>query len=305
MAFTHRIGAHTSTSGALENAAIVAEASGGNTAQIFSGSPRQWRNPMPVPAAVEKLRAARERLDVHPLVIHANYLINLASADPSNRPKSIDAFRGELERAIAIGAEYLVLHPGSYRDQTLETAIGRFADGLAEASRGIQSDSFTLLLENSAGAGSSIGSRFAELAALRERVDGNVGYGVQYCIDTCHTFAAGIDFTTPAGMKSLAASLDSELGLDRIPVFHMNDSKAPCGSRLDRHEHIGKGHIGLAAFERILNHPQLAPKIFILETPVDEDGDYARNISALRALCKPAGAAKRSPAPRKARGSRA
>jgi len=286
MAFSHRIGAHTSTAGALENAAVLSHAAGANTAQIFSGSPRTWRNPMPAPAAVAKLNDARQRFDIHPLVIHANYLINLASIDPANRPKSIDAFRGELERAIAIGAEYLVLHPGSHKDQTLDTAYDRFAEGIVEASRGIQSKSLTLLLENSAGAGSSIGSRFTELAELRQRIEGKLDYAVGYCIDTCHTLAAGIDFTTPAGMKSLVAALDTELGLDRIPVFHMNDSKAPCGSQLDRHTHIGEGHIGLPAFERILNHPQLASKTFILETPVDADDDYARNIAALRNLCK-------------------
>lgn len=286
MAFTHRIGAHTSTAGALENAAILAHAAGANTAQIFSGSPRTWRNPMPAPAAVAKLKDARARLDVNPLVIHANYLINLASIDPSNRPKSVDAFRGELERAAAIGAEYLVLHPGSYKDQTVETALDRFAEGLLEASRGMDSAALTVLLENTAGAGSALGSRFEELAAMRERVSGKLGYRIGFCIDTCHTLAAGIDFTTPEGMKSLVSSLDSTLGLENIPVIHMNDSKAPCGSRLDRHEHIGEGHIGREAFGRILNHPRLASKCFILETPVDEDGDFARNIAALRDLSK-------------------
>lgn len=286
MAFTHRIGAHTSTAGALENAAIFAHAAGANTAQIFSGSPRTWRNPMPAAAAITKLREARERLDVNPLVIHANYLINLASIDPANRPKSIGAFRGELERAIAIGAEYLVLHPGSYKDQTVETALDRFAEGLVEASQGIESRKLTVLLENTAGAGSALGSRFEELAAMRERAAGKLGYGLGFCIDTCHTLAAGIGFTSPEGMKGLVSSLDAILGLNNIPVIHMNDSKAACGSHLDRHEHIGEGHIGLETFGRILNHPRLESKCFILETPVDEDGDFELNVAALRNLCK-------------------
>lgn len=304
MAFTHRIGAHTSTAGALENAAILAHAANGNTAQIFSGSPRQWRNPMPSAEAVRKLRAARERLDVNPLVIHSNYLINLASIDPSNRANSVMAFRGELERAIAIGAEYLVLHPGSYKGQTLEDSLDRFAKGLEEASNGIRSKTLTLLLENTAGAGSAIGSRFEELAALRELSLKRVDYAIGYCIDTCHTLVAGYDYCSDAAMKSLVSDVDSILGLDRIPVFHMNDSKGGCGSRLDRHEHIGKGKLGLEPFGRILNHPKLAAKTFILETPVDEPEDMARNIATLRMLCSPAGA-KRSLAPRKARGSRA
>ncbi|MEP7363287.1 MAG: deoxyribonuclease IV [Acidobacteriota bacterium] len=301
MAHTHRIGAHTSTAGALENAAILAHAADGNTAQIFSGSPRQWRNPMPAKTAIEKLRAARERLDVNPLVIHANYLINLASIDPSNRANSIMAFRGELERAIAIGAEYLVLHPGSYKGQTIEESLDRFAEGLEEASSGIESKTLTLLLENTAGAGSAIGSRFEELAALRERGLNRVEYALGYCIDTCHTLVAGFDYCSDSKMKSLIADVDAILGIDRIPVFHMNDSKGECGSHLDRHEHIGQGKLGLEPFERILNHPRLAGKAFILETPVDEPDDMARNIAVLRGLCKPA--ATRSKAPRKARGS--
>ncbi|HZO55271.1 MAG TPA: deoxyribonuclease IV [Bryobacteraceae bacterium] len=304
MVHTHRIGAHTSTAGALENAAILAHAADGNTAQIFSGSPRQWRNPLPSKAAVEKLRAARERLDVNPLVIHSNYLINLASIDPSNRANSVIAFRGELERALTIGAEYLVLHPGSYKGQTLEESLDRFAEGLEEASRGIDSTTLTLLLENTAGAGAAIGSRFEELAALRERSLNRVEYAIGYCIDTCHTLVAGFDYCSESKMKSLVADMDAILGLERIPVFHMNDSKGECGSRLDRHEHIGHGKLGLEPFERILNHPKLSAKTFILETPVDEPDDMARNIAALRGLCKPATVATRSPAPRKARGSR-
>lgn len=303
MARTHRIGAHTSTAGALENAAILAHAADGNTAQIFSGSPRQWRNPMPAAGAIEKLRAARERLDVNPLVIHANYLINLASVDAANRANSIMAFRGELERAIAIGAEYLVLHPGSFKDQTLESSLDRFADGLEEASRGISSKSPTLLLENTAGAGSAIGSKFEELAALRERSVNRANYAIGYCIDTCHTLVAGYDYCSEEGMKSLVDDVDTILGIDRIPVFHMNDSKGACGSHLDRHEHIGKGKLGLEPFARILNHPKLAGKTFILETPVDQPDDMARNIAALRGLCQPTGTATRSRAPRKARGS--
>lgn len=312
MAHTHRIGAHTSTAGALENAAILAHAADGNTAQIFSGSPRQWRNPMPAPAAVDKLRSARERLDVNPLVIHANYLINLASIDPSNRANSIMAFRGELERAIAIGAEFLVLHPGSYKGQALEDSLDRFAEGLEEASRGIRSAALTLLLENTAGAGSAIGSRFEELAALRERGLNRVEYAIGYCIDTCHTLVAGIDYCSAEKMEAMIEHLDATLGIGRIPVFHMNDSKGECGSHLDRHEHIGQGKLGLEPFERILNHPELSAKAFILETPVDEPEDMARNIAALRTMCRPAAskavpvpAAKRAPAPRKARGSRA
>jgi deoxyribonuclease-4 len=281
-----RIGGHMSTAGALENAAISAHEAGGNCVQIFSGSPRTWTNPMPRPEAVRKLLEARARLDVNPLVIHANYLINLAGAEPANRAKSIAAFRGELERALAIGAEYLVLHPGSYKNQTLEEGLERFAEALADASAGIKSARLTLLLENTAGAGSAIGSRFAELAELHRLARNRVDYAIGYCIDTCHSLAAGYDIASPTGLESAVSELDAALGLGNVPVLHANDSKGALGSRLDRHAHIGEGYIGLKAFERILNHPRLRGKAFILETPVDGDGDYARNISILKRLCR-------------------
>lgn len=282
----HRIGGHMSTAGSLENAAIFAHQVGGNTAQIFSGSPRQWINPMPPAEGVARLRAARERLDVNPLAIHANYLINLAGIDPDFRAKSVMAFRAELERAIAIEAEYLIVHPGSYKNQTLEQGLVNFGLGLIEASAAIKSKKLTLLLENTAGSGAAIGSRFAELAAIGQLVAGKLGYSVGYCIDTCHCLAAGYDIVSPEGLAAAVAEMDAELGVANVPVIHTNDSKSPLGSRVDRHEHIGEGYIGLKAFERILNHPKLRDKAFILETPVDGDGDYARNISTLKGLCR-------------------
>jgi deoxyribonuclease-4 len=287
-----RIGAHTSTAGALENAAIHVHEYGGNCCQIFSGSPRTWTNPMPRPDAVQRLAEARTRLDVTPLAIHANYLINLASIDPANRDKSVEAFRGELARALAIGADYLVLHPGSFRNQTVDSAIGHFAKNLLAAAKGLRSDSLTILLENTAGAGSALGSRFEELAAMRELLEGSggkgqgaeLGFRTGYCLDTCHTLAAGYDVVSPQGLKDTLAAADEILGLENVPVIHVNDSKTPLGSRRDRHQHIGEGYIGLAAFGRILNHAKLRGKAFILETPVDDAGDYPRNIAVLKSL---------------------
>jgi deoxyribonuclease-4 len=281
-----RVGAHTSTAGALENAAILARKYGGNCAQIFSGSPRTWMNPMPKPEVVARLREARERLDVNPLVIHANYLINLASIDDGNRAKSVAAFRGELDRAAAIGADYLVLHPGSYRNQTVEQGMEQFARNLREAAKGFQAKGLTLLLENTAGAGHALGSKFEELAHMRELTRKTAPLEIGYCIDTCHSYAAGFEIATRKGLDETVGLADEVLGLDRIPVIHANDSKGELGSHLDRHEHIGEGRIGLTAFGRIVNHPGLRDKVFILETPVDDDGDYARNIGALKKLRK-------------------
>ena len=239
---------------------------------------------MPDPRQVKLLRKARERFDLHPLVIHVNYLVNLASADPVIRAKSIGAFRGEVERARTIGAEYLVLHPGSYRGQSIEQGIEGFALALAEACRGYRSRKLTVLLENTAGAGSHLGSRFEELSAIRQRAGRMMDLRVGYCLDTCHLLASGLDIVTPAGLRSVVRSAGEILGMDNIPVIHTNDSKTPLGSRVDRHESIGEGHIGSDAFRRMLRHPEFRDKAFILETPIKDPDDDRRNLDTLKAL---------------------
>ena len=233
---------------------------------------------------VKLLRAARERFDLHPLAIHVNYLVNLASADPRIRAQSIRAFRGELERAAAIGAEYLVLHPGSYKGRSLDEGIEGFVAALRDAGQGFRFRKVTVLLESTAGSGSSIGSRFEELHSIRELAGGLTDLAIGYCLDTCHLLAAGFDIATLAGLRSTVRSADAVLGLKHVHVIHANDSKAPLGSRVDRHAGIGDGHIGLAAFRRILTHPGLRGKPFILETPVKKPGDDRRNLDVLKSL---------------------
>ena len=281
-----RLGIHTSTAGSLENAALHAAELGANTFQIFSASPRMWRARAPDPAQVELLNAARRRFDLDPLVIHVNYLVNLASADPVIRAKSIAAFRGELERAVAIGAEYLVLHPGSYRGRSVEEGIADFVAGLRDAADGFHARGLTVLLENTAGAGSHLGSRFEELASIRERARKVTHLPIGYCLDTCHLLAAGFDIATPAGLRATVRSAERLLGIDNVRVFHVNDSKTPLGSHVDRHANIGEGHIPLAAFRCILQHPKLRAKPFILETPIDEPGDDRRNLDTLKRLVR-------------------
>ena len=288
-----RLGIHTSTAGSLENAALHAAELGANTFQIFSSSPRMWRARAPDPSQVKLLQAARRRFDLNPLVIHVSYLVNLASADPVIRAKSIAAFRGELERAAAIGAEYLVLHPGSYRGRSVQEGIADFVDALRAAATGFHSSGLTVLLENTAGAGSHLGSRFEELASIRERASDVTDLPIGYCLDTCHLLAAGFDISTPTGLRATVGSAERLLGLDNVRVFHVNDSKTPLGSHVDRHANIGEGHIPLAAFRRILRHPKLRGKPFILETPIDEPGDDRRNLHALKSLAR----AKPRPAP--------
>lgn len=243
-----------------------------------------WRASHPAEAEIAAFRKARERFDLKPLVVHVNYLVNLASADAAIRAKSIAAFRGELERADAIGAEYLVVHPGSYKGQTLERGIAAFALGLEEAARGLAPETM-VLLENTVGCGQQIGCRFGELREIRDLATELTELRVGYCLDTCHLLAAGFDIATEDGLRQTVREADAALGIGNVKVIHANDSKTPLGSRIDRHQHIGEGFIGRAGFRRILAHPKLRTKPFILETPIDEEGDDRRNMEALKKLC--------------------
>ena len=242
---------------------------------------------MPDPVDVKRFRAARERFDLIPLAIHTNYLVNLATFDPVIREKSILAFRGELDRAAILGAEYLVLHPGNYKNQSLQEGVAAFVRGLAESARGFNAPGLTVLLENTVGSGCQIGGKFEELGAIRDLAARETDLPIAYCLDTCHLLASGYDVRTAAGLRKTVAAVDRALGLDLVKVIHANDSKGELGSHLDRHANIGEGNIGERGFHRILTNPGLRSKPFILETPVDEDGDDRRNVDALKRLSGP------------------
>jgi deoxyribonuclease-4 len=281
-----RIGLHTSISAGLDAAALDAVRVGANTFQIFSASPRMWRAGVPDRAAVSRLKALREKHDLRPLVIHDNYLINLASCDEGLRKQSTAAFRGELERALIIGAEYLVAHPGNCKGHGVEQGIMAVVRSLAEASSGLDCSGLKVLLENTAGAGAALGSHFEELRAMRDCAAEFVDCEIGFCIDTCHCLVSGYDVSSEAGLKKTVAELSRVLGLENIPVFHSNDSKTPLNSHMDRHENIGRGFIGEDGFRRILRHPRLRSKAFILETPHDKPGEDVANIEALKRLAK-------------------
>jgi deoxyribonuclease IV len=276
---------HTSIAKSLEHAALKAHELRANTFQIFSASPRMWRASMPSREAVTALRRAREKHDLSPLVIHDNYLINLSAADPIIREKSIAAFRGEIERALAIGAEYLVAHPGNCRGLTVEHGIALVVEGIARAAEGLDTRALMLLLENTAGMGCALGSRFEELALIRQIAREHTELEIGYCIDTCHCLVSGYDISTEIGFRKTVRQMDQILDLDRVRVIHTNDSKTPVNSRVDRHQHIGKGYIGLEGFRRFLTHRSLSKKVFILETPIDKPGDDRRNLQTIRSLC--------------------
>lgn len=245
-----------------------------------------WRASPPAPSAVKLMLRAREQHDLYPLVIHDNYLINLASCSEPLRQQSMQAFRGEIDRALAIGAEYLVAHPGNCKGYSVEQGIYSVIRSLAEAAQGLDTKKLTVLLENTAGAGAVLGSRFEELAIMRQFAADLTDLKIGFCIDTCHCLTSGYDVSTAAAVQHTVSEIDRMLGLDNVPVIHSNDSKAPLGSHVDRHEHIGHGYIGEEGFRRLLNHPKLRSKAFILETPNDEEGDELRNIETLKRLCR-------------------
>jgi deoxyribonuclease-4 len=286
-----RIGAHTSTAGSIANAAREAIELGCNCFQIFTRSPRMWAAPDLDPRQVEELKALRKEHDLAPLVVHGSYLLNLASGNAENREKSIAGFRYEVERSLAIGADYLVFHPGSARDHdSAEAAIQAIAESFAEATKGVRWRQLEVLLENTAGGGATLGRDLAELASIRAAIlKKKRNAPVGYCLDTAHLYVSGYDIATGAGLAKTLRETDTHLGLDRVKVIHANDSKTKLGSRVDRHEHIGEGTIGAEAFRRILRHPELRGKPFILETPHGPDGTHQKNVDALKDLSRKSG----------------
>ena len=284
MRMTKRIGIHLGTTGGASNAVERAREIGANTFQIFSSSPRMWRAPKVDPKQAARMRELRAKLDVGPLVIHTSYLVNVCSQSDEVREKSIVAFRGEIERALALGAEYLVLHPGSWKGLTRDEGLKLAADSIARAIDGLpwQGTPFHILIENTAGAEFSLGGSFEQVAELVERLKVSAPMGV--CLDTCHTHVAGYDMVSAEGYEQTVAQAAATVGLSAVRVWHMNDAKAARGSKLDRHEQIGKGTMGLEPFRRLLNDERFAHAAFIAETPVDEPGDEERNVRVLKSL---------------------
>jgi deoxyribonuclease IV len=283
-----RIGIHTSIAGGHRNALETARKLGCNTLQIFSASPRMWPSGSGrIPEGdAQAFRARRAELGLGPLVIHANYLINLASPQPMLRVRSIQAFHDELVRGVALGADFLVVHPGTRGEATCGHAVATVIESLKQATKRAPLGGLRILLENTAGMGTCLSSRLEEMADL---LAGLNDFPVDVCLDTAHLFASGYDIKSEAGLASTIGQIESTIGLERVPVMHINDSKIPLGGRVDRHEHIGKGKIGTEAFRRILTHPRLsatppqglAGRVFIAETPIDDPGDDRKNVSML------------------------
>lgn len=231
------------------------------------------------------MRTLRAEHDIGPIAIHASYLINLCSQTESVRVNSTAAFRGEVERALALGAENLVLHPGSWKGLTREEGLRLAAESIVRAVDGLDFSlvpDFRILIENTAGAEFSLGGKLEQVAELVETLRPCAPVAV--CLDTCHVHVAGYDIVSEAGYEETMQTIADTVGYDAVRVWHCNDAKAVMGSKLDRHQHIGEGTIGAAPFRRLLRDSRFSNAVFIAETPVDNPGDESRNVGLLRTL---------------------
>jgi deoxyribonuclease-4 len=276
-----KIGFHAPIKGGLHESLIVAKDTGCDAVQIFSRNPRGWLAKPLTEEAIGLFRKTRRQTKLSPVLIHTNYLINLAAADETILFKSIASFREEVERAITLGADYLVIHPGSARGSNESDAIKICALSLKLSCQGLKFGRLRILLENTAGQGQCIGNRFEHLRAIMDACP-ELPLGV--CVDTAHSFTAGYDIREADGLEATLEIIRRTVGLRNVRAVHFNDSRAPYNSRVDRHWHIGEGHIGREALRRLAQHPKLAHAAFILETPYDDPRADLKNLQALRSF---------------------
>ncbi len=281
------IGAHLSTAGGVDKAFGRAVELGCPSFQIFTKSNRQWKAKPLEPEVVERYHQQQEETGLSPVVCHASYLLNLGTPDDAIWNKSIDALVIELERCELLKIPYLVLHPGGHMKQGVEAGIARAVDGLNIVHERLPDYQVKVTLEITAGQGTHFGRTFDEIAQLIEGTKQSDRLAV--CFDTCHALAAGYEFRDPESYEAMIAEFDRIVGLDRLKVFHFNDSEKDLGSHVDRHTHIGDGFIGLEPFGYFLNDPRFADTPCLLETPVKKDpDDNIRNLTTLRNLVKTA-----------------
>ena len=261
-----------SIAGVLPRAVERAHAAGCDTLQVFTKSSGQWRA-RPLPGAeVAAFRQACVTLDVQPVIAHASYLINLGSPDDALHTRSRAALGEELDRAELLGLLGVVLHPGSYTTTSEEAGLARIADGIVAVLNERTDHHARLLLEHTAGQGTNLGHTFQQLGTIIDDAEARGTPSIGVCLDTCHLLAAGYDLGSDKSYADTMAQLEHHVGLDRIQAIHLNDSKTPLGSRVDRHAHIGSGHVGLGAFRRLLTDSKLQALPMILETPKERSG---------------------------------
>lgn len=280
-----QFGAHESIAGGIFNAIERGQTATCDTIQIFNKSNSQWRAKILTDSELEKYFAAIEETGVTVATSHTSYLINIASPDKDLYEKSYLALKEEMERCNRLRIPNLVLHPGAHVGSGEETGLKTIARNLSRLFDTLEDNSVTLLLETTAGQGTVLGYTFEQLGQIIGMVDDSSSLGV--CLDTCHVFAAGYELSDPKGYKKTMKSFDDNIGLDRLKIIHMNDSKKEFDSRRDRHEHIGKGFIGLEAFRNIVNDQRLKKVPMILETPKGDDlKEDIENLKVLRGLVK-------------------
>ena len=287
-----RLGVHIPIAGGLLEAVERAKRLGCTTMQIFSRSPRGGTPPALNPELAERFNTARRAAGIEPLAVHGPYIINLASPEAAMWKRSLALYRDEYARASRLRAQYLVTHVGSHRGDGEAAGLARVADAVSRTLEGAppartsgspgRAAGVTILLENTAGSGQGLGYRFEQLAAIRDAVAARDRVGI--CLDTAHLFAAGYAIHTAEGLEETVASFNRLVGLEHLRLIHLNDSKVPFGSRVDRHWHIGQGHIGSDAFRRIIMHPRLRDVPFILETPKTSEEEDRRNLATVRRL---------------------
>ena len=272
-----RIGAHMSVAGGISKAVDRAAAHGCEALQIFTKNANRWLGNPLEPSEVRRFRARIDETTIGPVVSHASYLINLATTFEALRRQSIDAFIDELDRAEALGLLGVVIHPGTCTAGTEEEGLRLIADAIRTALAARPGSQTLVLLEHTAGQGRTLGYRFEHLAAIIDHLDGSPRVGV--CLDTCHLVASGYDIVTECGYRETFDAFDRQVGIGRLRVFHANDSKKPCASRVDRHEHIGRGCLGEEPFRRLLHDPRFSGLPLLIETEKSPEGARASSVA--------------------------
>jgi len=276
-----RFGFHVSIAGGFTNVIERANRLGCETVQIFTASNKQWKRTPLDPDVVAGFRASLKEAQLHPLTVHLFYLPNLATPDEELLERSQQALSAELGRSSILGADFLVLHPGAFKNSNMDEGISRVATSLNQAISSATTKKVKILVENTSGGGTRLGGSFDDLARIIEGVGKKDSVGI--CLDTAHAFQAGYPLHTSKGLEETMAQIDHLIGLEKLLLLHLNDSKTPLGSHNDRHWDIGKGQMGLEAFRRIINHPKLKHLPAIMETPTAPDADM-RNMLTVKRL---------------------
>lgn len=265
-----KLGRHVSIAGGIDKAFDRAKELGCNCLQIFVKNPRGWKGRNIPEQEIKRIKKKKKDMNMVPLVVHNTYLINLANPGNQSRNKSIAGLIDDYSRAGRVQAEYLVIHPGNHKQDGLKNGIKRIINSLNKVLKNVSNDCM-ILLENVAGAGTSIGANFEELSYIIKGIKESSRIGI--CLDTCHAMAAGYDLSTLQGLNLVIKEIENYIGLNQLKVIHINDSRYKSGENKDEHAHIGEGHIGLTGFKNIINHSELSNLPFILETPHYEGKD--------------------------------